>query len=190
MADTGIYPLNAARYLFADEPTEVSAYSLMDGDPRFHGVDETTVVQLRFSQGRFAQLGTSQGAAHSSYFRVIGTEGEIELASAFEYVGERTLRVTVSGKTEEHVFKKSDQFAPELLYFSRCILEDKEPEPSGQEGLADVRVIQAITQSASSGAPVKLEPFTRDARPGPEQIIVSPWSKPPEPINAPAPGIA
>ncbi len=45
----------------------------------------------------------------------------------------------VDGKTKEKTFKKRDQFAPELVDFSRCIREDREPEPSGEEGIADVR---------------------------------------------------
>jgi len=36
---------------------------------------------------------------------------------------------------------KGDQFAPELLYFSECIQKNRQPEPSGWEGLADVRII-------------------------------------------------
>ena len=34
---------------------------------------------------------------------------------------------------------RSDQFTPELVYFSQCIMDDIEPEPSGEEGLCDVR---------------------------------------------------
>jgi hypothetical protein len=34
-----------------------------------------------------------------------------------------------------------DQFGPQLVYFSNCILRDIAPESSGNEGLADVRII-------------------------------------------------
>jgi predicted dehydrogenase len=40
-----------------------------------------------------------------------------------------------------------DQFAPELVHFSQCILEDRDPEPAGEEGLADVRILEAILVS-------------------------------------------
>ena len=49
--------------------------------------------------------------------------------------------LTVNGKTTRKRIGKRDQFAPELLYFSDCILKDREPEPSGEEGLQDVRIV-------------------------------------------------
>ena len=56
---------------------------------------------------------------------------------------------------------KRDQFAPELLYFSDCILNDREPEPSGEEGLQDVRIVQALYESAQTGRPVAIPPFEK-----------------------------
>jgi TonB family protein len=53
------------------------------------------------------------------------------------------LYVTVKGKTRKQTFRKRDQFAPELEYFSSCILNNQAPEPSGTEGIADVRIIEA-----------------------------------------------
>lgn len=55
---------------------------------------------------------------------------------AYEMAEDLKGEVTIDGHTTKKVFKKHDQFAPELFYFSDCILNDKEPVPSGQEGLA------------------------------------------------------
>ena len=64
-----------------------------------------------------------------------------------------------------------DQFAPELLYFSDCIQKDRQPEPSGEEGLADVRVIEALYRSARRGGqPVVLSDFAREVRPSLKQV--------------------
>ena len=60
-------------------------------------------------------------------------------------------RLTIDGKTTRKTFGKRDQFAPELLYFSDCILNNREPEPSGEEGLQDVRIVQALYESARVG---------------------------------------
>jgi predicted dehydrogenase len=190
LGDAGIYCINAARYLFAAEPVEVVGFSEVDSDARFHGVDATTVALLRFPKGKLAQLGTSQAAAHVSSCRVIGTRGDIRLDPAFDYVGERRCCISIDGKTEQRTFRPSDQFAPELLYFSRCILENQDPEPSGEEGLADVRVIEAIGRSVASGKAVMLAPFVRSARPGLDQLIVRPWAPPPQFIDAPPPAVA
>jgi len=55
-----------------------------------------------------------------------------------------SVRATVGGKAKQRVFAKSDQFGPEVLYFSDCVLENKDPEPSGRDCLSDVRVILAL----------------------------------------------
>ena len=75
-------------------------------------------------------------------------------------------RLTIDGKTTRKAIGKRDQFAPELLYFSDCILKDREPEPSGEEGLQDVRIVQALYESARSGRPVALRRSRSDAADG------------------------
>ena len=185
--DEGPYPVNAARYLFADEPIEVSASSNVDDDPRFRGVDTTTGALMRFPDGRLAQFFVSQAAASVSAFRLVGSRGDLFVDSAFDYKGERKHLLTIDGKTEERKFPKQDQFAPELIYFSRCVLDDTQPEPDGREGLADVRVLVAIAQAARSGRPVKLAPLQRTRRPDMSQLITRPAVEPPEPVRAPSP---
>ena len=88
---------------------------------------------------------------------------------------------------KEHTFPKSDQFGAELLYFSRCILEDRTPEPRGPEGLADVRVIEAILESAAKGRPVELETVEKPRGSRPEQQIVLPPVERPRVVHAPSP---
>jgi predicted dehydrogenase len=65
----------------------------------------------------------------------------------------------VGGKTRESRFARRDQFGPELVHFSDCVLQGRTPEPSGREGLADVRIIRALLKSADSGRRVKLSPL-------------------------------
>src|SRR5579863_7379635 len=52
--DMGVYCINAARYLFQAEPTEVLAYSANNGEPRFEKVDEMSSVVMRFPENRLA----------------------------------------------------------------------------------------------------------------------------------------
>ncbi|RKH25521.1 gfo/Idh/MocA family oxidoreductase [Corallococcus praedator] len=186
LLDEGPYPINAARYLFRDEPREVFAYT-SGGDGRFHGVDATAFALMRFPHGRVAQFGISHEASAVSSYRLVGTEGDLLAQHGFGYGTDIEHLITVGGKAETRTFKSSDQFAPELIYFSRCVLEDQEPEPNGIEGLADVRVIVALQESARTGQPVKLAPFEKPQRPTLAQLIVKPPVEPPEPVNAPAP---
>ncbi len=81
------------------------------------------------------------------------------------------MEIEANGKSQNRPFTKGDQFAAEISYFSDCILNDKEPEPSGEEGLADVRVVEAIYESARTGKVVRLPKFTKKRRPAPAQEI-------------------
>jgi len=183
LLDAGVYPINAARYLFRAEPIEAFAYAFGDG----FDVDQTTVATLRFPGDRIAQFAVSQEAASVSAYRVIGTKGDIALDPAFQYAKPSTLTVTTDEKPQEEKFPKHDQFGAEIEYFSRCILDDQEPEPSGEEGLADVRICRAILQSADARRPIAIERVSRRRRPEPDQRIDKPGIKEPETVHAPPP---
>jgi glucose-fructose oxidoreductase len=154
--DLGIYCINAARYLFRAEPEEVFALSTMGTDQRFAGVDEMTSALLRFPGGRLASFTSSFGAADTSSYRVVGEKGDLLVEPAYEYAEHLKHRLTIGNKVREKTFELRDQFAPELLYFADCIRENREPEPSGKEGLLDVRVIEALQRSAERGRPIRL----------------------------------
>ena len=154
--DVGIYCVNAARYLFRSEPEEVVALSARGDDPRFADCDETTGAVLRFPGERLAVFTSTFGTADRDLFRVLGTEGEIVVEPAFQFNQTLRHRLTVGGETSEEEFEKRDQVAPEIVHFSRSIREDVPPEPGGAEGLADVRIIQAIYRSAREKRAVKL----------------------------------
>lgn len=186
--DVGIYCLNAARYILKSEPIEVFAYET-SGDERFEGVDETTMAVLRFADDRFAQFVCSQGLADVSNYRVLGSKGDLRLDPAYGYAGELKCHLTIEGETEVVSYPKRDQFAPELVYFANCILDDREPEPSGEEGLADVRVLEAIKTSARSGQPVLLQSFERSRRPDLSLEMRKPPVEKPETVNAPSPSM-
>jgi glucose-fructose oxidoreductase len=164
--DIGIYCINAARYLFRDEPIEVqAAFATEPGDGRFDEVEEMVSVIMRFPRERLATFTCSFGAADVSSYRVIGTKGDLRVEPAFEYAEGLTHHLTIGGKTRTRVFPKRDQFAPEIEHFSECIREEREPHASGREGLLDVRVIEALYASAAAGRPVRLDTARGDTAP-------------------------
>jgi predicted dehydrogenase len=149
--DIGVYCINAARYCLSEEPRQVWASATKSRDPRFREIDETIVAVMRFKDERIASFTCSFGAADRSTFTVVGTQGRITLDPAYEYAEGLSSRATLDGRERKKQTGKHDQFAAELLYFSDCILQDREPEPSGIEGLADIRVIEAMQKSINSG---------------------------------------
>nr|MBA2351548.1 gfo/Idh/MocA family oxidoreductase [Burkholderiales bacterium] len=134
-----------------------------------------------------AQFVSGFGSSDVSMYQVAGTKGDLRLDPGYEIAAELTHRLTIGGKTRKRAFARRDQFAPELLYFSNCVLNDETPEPSGKEGLADVRIITALYQSIKTGKPVKLDLAPRKKRPPLAQEIVSPPIEKPELIHADTP---
>jgi len=185
--DMGVYCINASRYLFRDEPVEILATSASRNDPRFKEAEEMTAVTMRFSGDRLATFVASFGAADISRYTLVGTEGVLTADPAYEYAGALNLKIDIGKRSSRRHYPKRDQFAAEISYFSDCILQDKEPEPSGEEGLADVRIVEAIYESVRSGKSVQLAPFERKARPGPQQEIHRPAHGKPKTVRAKSP---
>jgi glucose-fructose oxidoreductase len=185
--DIGIYCINAARHLFGSEPIEVVGFAANNGEARFREVDEMTSAVLRFPGDRLASFTCSFGAADVSAFDLTGTKGTLRLEKPYSFADDITHRLTVGERTTEQVHPQRDQFAPELLYFSDCILQRRKPEPSGEEGWADVRVIRALLTSIESRRPVVLEPMDRHRQPSQDQEIHRPPVEEPELVGASKP---
>lgn len=177
--DIGIYCINAARAVFAAEPTEVMATALTRRDQRFKEIPETVAVVMKFPQERIASFTCSFGGADRSTYEIVGTKGSITLDPAYEYAEGVGYTLRLGKRTRQKRYEKSDQFAPELLYFSDCVIRDTEPEPSGEEGVADVRVIEALNRSIETGRWVSPELPQRRRRPTLSQEIRRPGIQPP-----------
>ncbi len=177
--DIGVYCINAARNLFRAEPTHVSGVSINSGLASLSEIDETTAATLRFGNDRIATFITSFNAADVASYRIVGTKGDLLADPAYEYAEGLEYALTIDGKTTRKKFSKRDQFAPELLYFSDCILNGREPEPSGEEGMQDVRIVEALYASAKSGKPIPIRPFTKRKYPTGRQRITRPGVRKP-----------
>ena len=149
--DIGIYCINAARATLGEEPRAVFATATRSRDPRFREVEESVVAAMRFKDARLASFNCSFGGADRSTYTVVGTRGSITLDPAYEYAQGIESRLRIGERHRTRRFGKCDQFAAELEYFSQCILDNRTPEPSGAEGLADVRIIEAMHRSIKSG---------------------------------------
>lgn len=172
--DIGIYCINAARYLFQAEPIEVFATSANNEEARFSEVAEMTTAILRFPGDQLATFTCSFGAAKVSTYQVVGTKGDLQVNPAYGTEGEIKHTLTINDEKQERTFASHDQLAAEFVYFSDCILQNKEPEPSGKEGLIDVRIIQALYHSIETGTFVRLDNLERQQRPTAEQTIKRP----------------
>ena len=184
VADMGTYPINAARNLFRAEPVEVMAWGARTMGFNF---DDTVSVLLRFPDARLAQFTVAYALNGVDAYRIVGTKGDLVVSPAYTLSGGLGHRLTLGESTVETPFAAIDQFGAETAYFSKCILEDRDPEPDGEEGLLDVRVIAAIGRALETGKPQELPPVHRAKRPVPEQASHLPPVTPPRLVHAAAP---
>ncbi len=170
LGDVGVYCLNAARYMVGEEPTDVFGTAIHDvGDVRFREVPSRVMVQLRFPSGCFGQFLCGFDSAHSGFYKLTGTDGSVRLENAFPYQGQK-LYLELNGTlpaakaagassttVEQQVTAKAkDHFQAEMDAFSENILNDTDVATPGEEGLADQRVLDAITRSVDTGGWAKV----------------------------------
>ena len=189
LPDMGPYPINAARHLFRAEPLEVFAFSARKEERRFYEIDEMFTVCLRFPDERLASFTVSYGANPIDEYRIVGTQGDLQVKPGFGFTEPLRHKLTVGTRVSERVFAKTDQFGAETKYFSDCILNHRDPEPDGEEGLADIRILLAIEEALEGGIPKPIiSRIERKVRPGRDQIIRLPPVKTKELVDAAAPG--
>jgi predicted dehydrogenase len=159
LMDMGIYSLQAARYMTGEEPIAVTARESTDRrDPRFREVEDMIEWTLEFPSGAIAGC-QSMYSANQNHILLMGDKGRIELEPATRYDGNkmwtgRDGRETAI--TSPPPGPGKTQFAGQLDHLAECILDGREPIVSGEEGLRDLRIVEAIYRSVREGRTVKL----------------------------------
>lgn len=150
--DMGVYTVNGIRSAIQMDPVEViSARQFTDRPQLFKEVDETTEYVLKFDNGLEAKGRTSVGE-NINHLRVVCEEGWYEMRPMQTYSG-------VSGSRSDGVQLNEylpNQQAKQMDDDALAILEKREMMINPIEGLKDIRVIEAIIESAGSGVSVKI----------------------------------
>ncbi|MBV9578885.1 MAG: gfo/Idh/MocA family oxidoreductase, partial [Chloroflexi bacterium] len=94
----------------------------------------------------------------------------VRVNPAFGFGEGLAVELIQDGRSLPTPFPAVDQFSGETAYFSDCILHGIDPEPDGEEGRLDVRVIAAVERALTTGRPVSLDPVQRHRRPAAEQV--------------------
>lgn len=144
--DMGPYPLQAARYSTGLEPIAVTAQQF-NSDPKvFDGVDETTTFQLEFPGNIVANCLTTF-AANVNFLNVNAQQGEYGLRPFSGYGG-------IHGflpKGETFDFPVMNQQAAQIDEMCLSIMEKRASKTTGEEGLRDMVIIDAICESVRKG---------------------------------------
>lgn len=154
MMDIGIYAINGARYMVGEEPIWVTAQETKTDPVKFkEGVDETIQFQLGFPSGAVASCLSSYNINHLDRFFISGEKGFAEMQPSTGYgpIKGRTHKGELTQPITTHQTVQMDEMAT-------IIFEDKKPivPVNGEEGLKDLKIIDAIYQAVKTGKQVKL----------------------------------
>ena len=154
--DLGVYCINACRYLSGEEPTHVNALTYQPtDDPRFTTTEAQMVFNMKFKSGLLAYCSTSYAHHSVGRFHVMAEQAEITMNPAFSYGG---LKLHVRGRKGEQDIdvQQGNQFVAEMDHYAACVRDNKDPRTPGEEGLRDMKVIEALYKSAESGKTVEV----------------------------------
>ena len=148
MYDMGVYALNAARYTSGQEPVAVTARQEVVREHLFQGVDETMHFTLEFADGLVAECATSFGREMNT-LRADCERGWYELSPFQTYDGLKGR--TSDGQTFASTGTSPYQQAKQMDDNALAILRGEPPLVPGEEGLRDMRVVDAVYASARAG---------------------------------------
>jgi len=152
LMDVGCYAVSAAR-LFLGEPDRVYAHQR---DSRGAGVDTDLMGILEYDGGAMAHVDGSFDAPEIQRYRVEAENGWVEAQPAFNVAADAptTLEYEIDGQEGSEEFEPVDQYAEQVTAFSNCVDTGAAPRTGGDEAIANMRVIDALSESARRGAPV------------------------------------
>ena len=152
MYDMGVYPLNAARYCIGEEPVAVTRARHSTKRPEIYTeVDETTHFELEFPGGARAECATSLGMGMND-LHVDYENGWAGLSPFQAYSG---IRGEASDGRRFDARIPSQQ-AKQMDDDALSIMEGRPMLVPGEEGLRDIRVVEAVYEAAKSGERVEL----------------------------------
>ena len=145
LMDMGIYSIQASRYTLGAEPITIKATQEKTKPELFKEVDETIFWEMEFPGG-FKTTGKSSYNHDWSYLKVEAAHGRFELGPAFGY---NSIDGSVNGKAMP--YPQIIQQAVQMDDFASCINLGKPTRVPGEEGLKDMKVVDAIYKSLDSG---------------------------------------
>ncbi len=154
MYDMGVYAIQGARLGTGMEPVTIVAAKTSTTRPEIYknGLDETTIATLEFPGGVLADIKSSFGE-HINFLDITCEKGSINMAPYSEYSG---LKGSSSLGEIYHPYELHWQQAKQMDDDAKSIKQGKPMLVPGEEGLRDIRIVEAIYKSANTGQAVKL----------------------------------
>lgn len=152
--DMGVYAIQGARLGMGMEPVSIISATTSTTRPEIYkdGLDETTIAKLEFPGGVIADIKTSFGE-NINFLDITCENGAINLAPYSGYAG-------IKGKSSlgeiKYSYEVPWQQAKQMDDDAISIKEKKPMLVPGEEGLRDIRIVEAIYNSSRQGKTIRL----------------------------------
>jgi predicted dehydrogenase len=162
LADMGIHALDTARFLIGD-PQPESVYARIGTYYGDYDVDDTGVVVVNWENGVITYVESGWWQPHmdgpEAATQLYGTEGFGQIyPTCLELPNpalERVDRVD-AGFEEREPHCVQAMYDAQMAYFIECVREGRDPSPGAEEGVTNMRIVDAAYESARTGKVVDL----------------------------------
>jgi xylose dehydrogenase (NAD/NADP) len=160
LMDIGSYCVNMARLMTRAEPIAAQAHAILGAQSQ---VDETLAAVLRFPGDIVALFDCSFRTAYREWLQVQGTTGRLEIVRPVKPRMSPAEIIISQGETGDalatplkHTAPAANHYQLMVEHFADCALNGKPLRFPPEEGRANMRVIDALYESARSGRVVQI----------------------------------
>jgi predicted dehydrogenase len=152
LMDVGCYPVSLARAVLGT-PDRAYAHA---NDTRNAGVDTEFAGVLEYADGRSAQVASGFDTQLVQRYRIDATNGWIAVERAFAAPDDEPVELTyeIDDRRGVETFDPVYQYRLQVEHFADCIDDDTAPLTGGAEAISNMRVIDALAESAAGGGAV------------------------------------
>jgi predicted dehydrogenase len=149
MYDIGCYCISSARFIFGSEPKR--AIGIVEFDPVLR-TDRLASGVLEFSSGTSTFTCSTQLSPYQRV-NIFGTEGRVEIEIPFNAPPDRPCKLwhQRGAEVQQHTLEVCDQYAIQGDLFSKAILDGEAAPTALDDAVANMRVIEAVLESANTG---------------------------------------
>ena len=151
LMDIGCYCISFPRFIFGTEPKRL--VSMMDRDPVLK-TDILSSAMLDFADGRNSSFTCSTQLMPYQRVQIVGDQGHIEIEIPVNAPKDASSKVWLRTKNGSEAFTIDavDQYTLQGDAFAKAIINDSEVQPSLDDAIANMKVIDAVVESAKTNS--------------------------------------
>ncbi|RKY04656.1 hypothetical protein DRP77_03265 [Candidatus Poribacteria bacterium] len=152
LMDLGAHNVDLMRFVLDDEVEEVSAFC--SSWAMGYEVEDTGTIMMRMRKGAHVICDTSF-AAHKCdvVFEIYGTKGSVLVY----HNGHWKVRTYIEGERREEEAGFENLYRAQIDHFAMCLAGKEEPIVTGEDGLINIKILQAAYESARTGKHIRIE---------------------------------